>query len=267
MKVIDAFLYFNEASLLGVRLDYLESVVDEFWICESSFDFSGRSRDLQLNRVLERFPSLRRKVRVVLHLPDLNSMRFTLKKKLGRNLGWLLQNDQRDFLGNCISSHYRGSNHMTLFGDLDEIPSRDAIERALREGEAKAMQQSLYYGSLLNRAIVPWRGTVFTKEFSRGSFSKMRGRREILPFMTDGGWHFSYFGSGTQLIEKILAIAPSENLSLDSLPSADSVQSNLASGSDPYGNASGIQRLEAPDLPKDLMTIFHRHFSKEILLR
>jgi hypothetical protein len=267
VKLIDAFLYFNEEALLGVRLEYLESVIDEFWICESSVDFAGKPRELQLSRVLERFPSLRRKIRVVLHSPNLNSMKFTLRRRLGRNLGWLLQNDQRDFLGRYIASHHSGSSPMTLFGDLDEIPSLDALERMSRLGGEQAMQQTLYYGSLLNRVSAPWRGTVFSKSILKSSFSRTRGRREALPFITDGGWHFSYFGSGTQLVEKIQAIAPSENMAQDSLPTKDSVQSNLASGSDPYGNPSGIQRLKNPDIPQDLLKIFQRHFSKEILVR
>ena len=267
MKLIDSFLYHNEELLLAVRLDYLDSVVDEFWICESTVDFAGRSRSPRLHEILAKYPGLNHKVKILLHTPDFRSSRFIIRKWLGRNIGWLLQDSQRDFLGKSIFREFRKSGAMVLFGDLDEIPSREAIKIAIADRRQLAMQQTLYYGSLLNRAVAPWRGTVFSEHIGRDSFSRVRGRREALPFLFGGGWHFSYFGTGPQLIEKIAAIAVSETLDVNSLPSEELVQTNLSKGFDPYGRSSGIQRLAAPDVPNDLLSLLKKYLGTEILLR
>lgn len=267
MKLIDSFLFHNEEFLLAARLDYLDSIVDEFWICESSVDFAGRPRSPRLPEILGRYPGLSRKVTVLLHTPDFRSSRFVIRKWLGRNVGWLIQDSQRDFLGKSISREFRKSGAMVLFGDLDEIPSHEAIKAATADRRQLAMQQTLYYGSLLNRAVAPWRGTVFSQHIGKDSFSKVRGRRELLPLLRGGGWHFSYFGTGRQLIEKISAISISETLDENSLPTEELVQSNLSRGSDPYGRTSGVQRLVTPDIPNDLMNLLKKYLGPEILLR
>ena len=46
MKIFDCFMFFDEEILLDLRLNYLNSYVDEFVIVESSYTHSGEKRKL-----------------------------------------------------------------------------------------------------------------------------------------------------------------------------------------------------------------------------
>lgn len=264
MKVIDAFLYFNEKSLLSVRLDYLDSAVDEFWICESTVDFAGKSRKPELETLLkgEGFERFERKVRLVLHSPNLSSLKFQLRKLLGRNLGWLIQNDQRNYFGREILKHSGACNATILFGDLDEIPDKSLIPHLIGHNKPISLQQTLYYGSLLHKTVVDWRGTVcITPDTIRLlGLSKIRGSREQFPFLASAGWHFSYFGGSTLIREKINAISVSENLSVEKW--SERAILNIGRGVDPFDRESTIKRLVVPDIPETLLATFDARFSE-----
>jgi len=44
IKLIDAFLFFNEVELLKFRLQYLNDIVDYFIIVESNKTFTGKDK-------------------------------------------------------------------------------------------------------------------------------------------------------------------------------------------------------------------------------
>ena len=45
-KVIDAILYNGEENIFDLRIQELNSVVDEFWIIEGNCTFTGQPKDL-----------------------------------------------------------------------------------------------------------------------------------------------------------------------------------------------------------------------------
>ena len=45
MKIFDCFMFFDEEILLDLRLNYLNSYVDEFVIVESPYTHSGEKRN------------------------------------------------------------------------------------------------------------------------------------------------------------------------------------------------------------------------------
>ena len=56
MKLFDCFTYFNEEKMLEFRLEYLNSFVDYFVICESAFTFSGKPKDFTAQNVIDKMP-------------------------------------------------------------------------------------------------------------------------------------------------------------------------------------------------------------------
>ena len=46
MKVFDCFMYYNEDTILDVRLNYLNKFVDYFVIVESTFNHKGQKKEL-----------------------------------------------------------------------------------------------------------------------------------------------------------------------------------------------------------------------------
>ena len=49
MKIFDCFMYFDEETVLELRLNILDKYVDYFVIVESSFTHKGDKRDFQFN--------------------------------------------------------------------------------------------------------------------------------------------------------------------------------------------------------------------------
>ena len=62
VKVIDAFLFFQELDLLEIRLAYLDSIVDVFLIVESRQTFSGKPKDFVFEKNLKRFEKYKNKI-------------------------------------------------------------------------------------------------------------------------------------------------------------------------------------------------------------
>jgi len=46
MKIYDCFMYYDEDTVVDIRLNCLDAHVDKFLIVESKFTHSGRKRDL-----------------------------------------------------------------------------------------------------------------------------------------------------------------------------------------------------------------------------
>ena len=57
MKIFDCFMYFDEETVLELRLNILNKYVDYFIIVESSFTHKGEKRDLKLDRKSTRLNS------------------------------------------------------------------------------------------------------------------------------------------------------------------------------------------------------------------
>ena len=85
---------------------------------------------------------------------------------------------------------------IVLHGDADEIPSPGAI-KALSAKELPfpavfQMRLCMYAVDWLHP--LPWHGTIRTKVRSVGSFASLRGMRNSLPTIMNGGSHLSWMG-------------------------------------------------------------------------
>ena len=60
MKTIDCFSYFDEDTVLEIRLSTLYNYVDEFIICEATLDHAGNKKEL--NFKIENFKKYKDKI-------------------------------------------------------------------------------------------------------------------------------------------------------------------------------------------------------------
>ncbi len=60
MKIFDCFMYYNEDTVLDLRLNYLNNFVDHFIIIESTFDHRGKRKKLNFN--IEKFTKFKNKI-------------------------------------------------------------------------------------------------------------------------------------------------------------------------------------------------------------
>ena len=61
MKVFDCFMYYNEDTILDVRLNYLNKFVDYFVIIESTFNHKGQKKELNFD--IKKFSQFKNKIR------------------------------------------------------------------------------------------------------------------------------------------------------------------------------------------------------------
>src|SRR5208337_3284906 len=151
MKIIDAFMFFDELDLLEVRLNELNPIVDHFVIVESLERFGSckpKSAFLQENWNVVK--SFEHKIKYVL-LPHLEPT-YTDKTS-----GWQREAFQRNAMLPAVLELSTSSDDIVLISDCDEIPRAEAVCNSLNR-----VRGGLHYLSLdlfwynVNRYLGLW---------------------------------------------------------------------------------------------------------------
>ncbi len=134
MTVYDAFLFSGEFDLLYLRVSELDLIVDYFMVVEATTTFQGKPRTVL---PLESDPRL---------APFLHKLHHVVVDDLPRGTTpWVAEYAQRNTLRQVISS--AAPTDTVILSDVDEIPSRSAIELAVARpaGEIIALEMSFFY--------------------------------------------------------------------------------------------------------------------------
>lgn len=240
VKIIDAFIFYNEINQLQIRLNELYEVVDFFVIVEASVSFSGRDKEYVF---LENIDLFKKYLNKIIHIA-VDDMPEILQGDR-----WQLESHQRNAILrglNCFND-----NDIVLISDVDEIPNpkdipklkrslskkpnalivsafrhlmkirggkflySNYIERFLRVDIIRFKQKHFEY--FLNGFVnSSWKGTVvirkwflsffFSNDIHYLRFSHFRMRQKII----SSGWHFSYLGGLQAIQDKIKNFAHSE---------------------------------------------------------
>lgn len=216
MKLVDAFLFFNELDLLEIRLHEMAPIVDHFVIVES----------------LERFGSNKTKRPVLLdnwhRVKDFEQkIRYVLLEKLepaftDRSSAWAREYYSRNALL-PPALELAGPNDAVIISDCDEIPRASAVRAALAAlpKGIHRLNQSMYdfnvnqliYGS--EKAPHCWDMAIMgtarqIQEIGGPQKARFIFRHDAKTWYTkthavpNAGWHFTYFGGGVERMrEKI----------------------------------------------------------------
>lgn len=211
--VFDCFPFFNELDLLEIRLHELSAVVDQFIIVEAGETYGGAAKPFHLAAAWDRFKDFHDRMSYI-QVPQLQP--YCQDRLTGR----LREADQRNLLWYPLmdisgSARDLGPDDLVIFSDLDEIPSGDAVLRAIplvgKLGTVRFKQHSYYYNvhtqvdyghDFASRARI---GTVRS---IRAAGSMYRFRMSPAEPIENGGWHFSYFGGPQSIRTKVAAVAP-----------------------------------------------------------
>lgn len=201
MAIIDCFPFFNELELLEIRLNYLNPVVDQFILVESTKTHSGMDKPLYYKDNLRLFKEFHSKIVHVI----VNDMPPVI---MGDR--WALENYQRNAILNGLNYLKPEDNDYILIGDLDEIPDRDlVINQPMGTYDQKCF---MYYLNVQSEEH--WNGTigvkfnVFKSRFK--SPQELRNHRSSLEPIRNGGWHFGWLGDYDRVMAKIKAFAHTE---------------------------------------------------------
>ncbi len=222
--IYDCFSFFNELDLLEIRLNVLSDVVDRFVLVESRKTHTGIDKPLYFEESKERFePFLDKIIHIVVDDFPVPPDGYT-----PRQASWMRENHQR----NCILKGLADAkpSDLILISDLDEIPSPDAVRKALSKKGVITFEQLFFnfYFNYLNYVRPYWPGTKalrYSELLSPETYSRFENIHYVDSIVNDipsptkirylpirtiikrGGWHFSYLGGSRAIVHKIKSIA------------------------------------------------------------
>jgi len=190
--IYDCFLFHNELDLLEIRLHTLRDVVDRFVLVEATRTHQGEPKQLSYRDDRGRFCEFGDRIIAVVvdDLPEGEDPPH--REHFQRNC--IIRG-----LGQC------GPDDLLLISDVDEIPRPQAIPRAVPAGALYVFEQTLYYYHLRCRGTAKWMGTRLVR---RADLTTPQAVRESGgAVVTNGGWHFSYFGGVEGIRTKLLSFS------------------------------------------------------------
>lgn len=211
-KVIDAFVYNGEEDILDLRIEVLNSVVDEFWIIESDRTFTGHHKNL----VYEDQASFRNwpisKIRYFPFLPK--------SEEISKD-PWENEFAQRNYLSELIDTC--SNTDLIMYSDVDEIPAPEAVQLARDMGDLRCygFEMSTHYlkynYAMKEPSVLAI--SVCTIGFSKKSLELhspnqlrigIRDRSIDADILKSGGWHFSYMMNEELIKKKIKSFSHQE---------------------------------------------------------
>jgi hypothetical protein len=200
MTVYDVFLFSGEFDLLYLRVSELAPVVDHFVVVEATTTFQGQPRTVA---PLETDPRL---------APFMSRIHHVVVDDLPRDTTpWVAEYVQRNALGRVRS--YAEATDVVILSDVDEIPSRRAVELAAErpKGEILALDMRFFYYGFNWEQPARWERArvVRAKVLDRLSPQELRSFPYPDSVLPDAGWHFSYFYKRPEVVERIKSKANS----------------------------------------------------------
>jgi len=225
IKIIDCFTFYNEIDMLEYRLNTLNEFVDYFVIVEATLTHVGKTKDMYLQKILER-NSISDKIKKKIVQIVVDDFPFNEKNiNFFKNEQWKNEKFQR----NCITRGFIQINKfdiihnddIIIISDVDEIPNPDILTKIkLGTIELKTIaqfEQDFYYYNLESKMDHQW---YFSKIFRWNWFLTTEYTLDDIrmkPWITikSGGWHLSYFGDSSFISNKIKNFAHQEYNSND----------------------------------------------------
>jgi beta-1,4-mannosyl-glycoprotein beta-1,4-N-acetylglucosaminyltransferase len=200
VTVYDAFLFSGEFDLLYLRVSELDPIVDYFMVVEATTTFQGEPRSVV---------PLESDTRLA---PFLHKLHHVVVDDLPRgSTPWIAEYVQRNALSRVLSS--AAPTDLVMLSDVDEIPSRPAIEMALTRplGEILALEMRFFYYGFNWETPARWDRARAVRAKILQSVSPQELRSFPYPdtVIREAGWHLSYFYKRKDIVERIKAKANS----------------------------------------------------------
>lgn len=145
----------------------------------------------------------------------------------------------------------------SLLGENKKFLKSNTLDYFL-EYMSVALEQDLFYYYFNNKANQKWYGTVLCKYKNLRIPQQLRNRREIMPYVKNAGWHFSYMGGIEQVKLKLSSIIEGDNFKLPPQFSSENDYINfcLDNGKDVFGRKKlsfhfiDLKEIELPKIDK-----------------
>ncbi len=207
MNIYDCFIYNNEDLILDIRLNHLDKFVKKFVIVEARFTHQGKEKRTFLD--LKKFHKFKDKI---IHL--------FIESFPSNSSNWDRENFQRNYITNGLVETL--DEDYILISDLDEIPNIKKFKYHNKFKYTVFEQKNFSYKfNLLNTTYPSWYGTKGCKKKYLKSPQWLRNQKvkknSLFKFfginwniINNGGWHFSYLMSPSQIRDKIMSFGHAE---------------------------------------------------------
>ena len=205
MKIIDCFIFYNELDLLNYRMNILNDVVDFFVIVESTRTHVGKEKQLFFSENKHLFEKFNDKIILVV----VDDFPYKHPININHNEQWKNENFQRNAISRGLQRIDLQNEDIIIVSDLDELPDPTTLNK-IKNGElhinANSLEMDLYYYNLYTKMSEKWS---CSKMISYKCYKDMNTgcnniRHLKLPVISKGGWHLSYFGDSSFIVNKLM---------------------------------------------------------------
>lgn len=207
-RVFDTFLFSGigtELDLLECRLFELEDSVDHHVIVEGTTTFQGQPKPLTFLDHERRFEHWRDRITYIRHTPS--------TKVPGKEPGdaWAREHSSRQVVGEALGFAGADPGDIVLHGDVDEIPSREAIA-SLREHESEItpckLQLRFFMFAVDWEVPWPWHAPSVMRYGQLSDFTQLRETGwPVWQHVMPAGWHLTWLGGEQAAREKVHAFS------------------------------------------------------------
>jgi len=223
MKIFDCFMYFDEETILDLRLNILDKYVDYFIIVESIYTHKGEKRNLKFNS--KKFARFKNKIKYFIYDEIPEKIEPILDNENNKASKYIMnaiyrENGQRDYISTGLKN--AEDNDLVLISDVDEIPNLKNLNfNALKEKIIIFKQDMFYYKLNLKLPNIIWSGTKACKKKDLLSPQWLRNIKDrkypiyrldtffskkkysSIKFIDNGGWHFSNLKTAQEIEYKL----------------------------------------------------------------
>jgi beta-1,4-mannosyl-glycoprotein beta-1,4-N-acetylglucosaminyltransferase len=206
VKVVDAFIFYNELEMLRYRLNILNDVVDYFIIVESTHTFVGKEKPLFYNENKHLFKDFTHKI-IHIIVDDIPYKYPNIE--FDKQQQWSNETHQRNAIKKGIEKINLSPRDLLLLSDVDEIFKPNVIQNIKLSKDtiniSNAIEMDLYYYNITNMLDSKW---YLSKIISYNNYKNMNKtineiRNHACQVIPCGGWHLSYFGDEKNIKNKI----------------------------------------------------------------
>jgi len=207
-------MFYNELTVLKIRLEELYDIVDKFILIEATVTHSGNPKPLYYSENKEDFSKYNDKI---IHMVTDFTEGYEFSKYIqARNVNWFKENYQRECAQIAIQDLNLSNDDIIITTDLDEIPKRSIID-SIKKGEiliqddiVYSIEMVLYY---YNIELTTPRRWYYAKLVNYKTYKNFELLNQIrfhnYTLIKDAGYHLSYFGDVKFIKNKVESFAES----------------------------------------------------------
>ena len=262
MKVYDCFSFNDENKLLEIRLNYLNNIIDYFIIVECKYTHQGNIKGQKINfALLDKFKD---KIKY-----------FYLEEKIHFKNSWEIESWQRSQISKGLKNCK--PDDIIIISDLDEVPNLENICLKNIKNEVYAFNQFLlmyklnltrkrkWIGSKICRFSIlkspQWlRNLKVHKKYSILRIDKFFSNTYYANFkiIENGGWHFSWFMSAENIIEKVQSYAHTEH-NIPKFKNSSYIKKCITKNINFLNGYEKLKKLENVCLPKYIQSNLQKY--------